>query len=186
MCDDYRRRYRRARQLGYEGVADRFERDEKNDYQFCRNMLANGWTKETVGEIDRIPIAPGQPAPKSGQGRNWLARAQHEGCYACVDGHGAEPEEPRNLQEVPGYVHDRNARRRAETALALGRNPSPGRGATGYKGGKGKEAAKGDGTGGKGLLLAMTSSIFKRLEVTAANVLQAESTLTCALFISVS
>ncbi len=48
-------------------------------------MLANGWTRETIEEIDRIAKAPGQPEPKAGQGDQLArVRAQHEGVYACV------------------------------------------------------------------------------------------------------
>ena len=112
--DDYRRRFRRAKAFGFASVVDRWENDSKNDYEFRRHMMANVWTRETIEEIDRIASAPGQPEPKAGQGRNWLARAQHEGWRARVDGHGDLPEEPRP-DMIPEYVLDRNARRRAET-----------------------------------------------------------------------
>ena len=83
--------------------------------------MANGWTRETIEEIDRIANAPGQPEPKFGQGRTWLARAQHEGWCERVDGRGTAPESERRPENIPEHVHDRNARRRAETALATGR-----------------------------------------------------------------
>ncbi len=67
-----------------------------------------------------------------------------------MDGHGAESEEPRNPQDILDYVYHRNALRRAETVLALGSLPSPGRGATGYQGAKGKDTAKGKSKGNKG------------------------------------
>ncbi len=105
-------------------------------------MMSYGWTKERVEEIDRIANAPGQPEPKTGQGRNWL-RAQHGGWYELVDGHGAAPETERRPENIPEYVHDRNAHRRAETALATGRCPEPGREKAGY-------GAKGKPKGGKG------------------------------------
>ncbi len=131
--DDYQRRLRRATSMRFESVADRWEKDSKSEYEFRRNMMANGWTRETIEEIDRIANAPGQPEPKVGQGRNGLARAQHEGWYSRVDGHGAAPEEERLPHQIPEYVHDRNARRRAETTIATGRLPSLGRGKFSYK-----------------------------------------------------
>ncbi len=97
-------------------------------------MMANGWTRETIKEIDRIANAPRQPEPKAGQGKNWLARTQHEGGYARADGLGAALEDERLPRQIPEYVHDRNARRRVETALATWRLPSLGRGKAGYKG----------------------------------------------------
>ncbi len=92
-------------------------------------MWANGWTEETVQEIDKIAEAPGQPVPKAGQGRSWHERAQHEGWYDRIEGHGAEAAVPMDSRNVPEYVHNRNAQRRAETAIAKGQLPEPGRGA---------------------------------------------------------
>ena len=43
MRDDYKRRSRRAKRLGYDNVLDRFRRDDANNFKFRVNMLANGW-----------------------------------------------------------------------------------------------------------------------------------------------
>ncbi len=113
--------------------------------------MATGRAKETIEETDRLAQSPRQPELKAGHGRDWFARAQHEGWYVRVDGHGAAPEEERRPDQIPEYFHDRNARRLAETALATGPFPSPGRGSTGYKGAsKDKTAAKGEAAKGKG------------------------------------
>ncbi len=100
--------------------------DPKENFKFRCNMLANGWTEETVREIDAIAEAPGQPVPKAGQGRSWHQRRQVEGWYDRVDGHGAETETPIGERNVPEYVHVRNAQRRAEKAIARGQLPDPG------------------------------------------------------------
>ena len=83
--------------------------------------------------------------PKAGQGRNWFQRNQSEGWFDRVDGHGAETERPIAERNVPQYVHERNAQRRAETALATGRLPEPGKGSSGYQEAKGKGPGKGKG-----------------------------------------
>ena len=70
--------------------------------------------------------------PKAGQGRNYLQRKQSEGYYDRVDGHGAAPQTERRPENIPEYVHDRNGRRRAETALVTGQCPEPGCGKSGY------------------------------------------------------
>ena len=46
---------------------------------------------------------------------------------------------------MPQYVYARNAQRRAETALATGRLPEPGKGSSGYQEAKGKGPGKGKG-----------------------------------------
>ncbi len=46
--DDYRRRLRRAKSMGFESDVDRWRIDSKNDYGFRRNMMASGWTRETI------------------------------------------------------------------------------------------------------------------------------------------
>jgi hypothetical protein len=145
MRDDYKRRFRRATRLGFSSVLDRFQRDDANNFKFRCNMLANGWTEESIKEIDKIATAPGQPVPKAGQGRNWFQRNQSEGWFDRVDGHGAETERPIAERNVPQYVHERNAQRRAETALATGRLPEPGKGSSGYQEAKGKGPGKGKG-----------------------------------------
>ena len=145
MRDDYRRRWRRAKQLGFTSVHDRFMNDPKENFKFRCNMLANGWTEETVREIDAIAEAPGQPVPKAGQGRTWHQRTQYEGWYDRVDGHGAETETPIDQRNVPEYVHVRNAQRRAETAIAKGQLPEPGKSRSGYQEAKGKGPGKGKG-----------------------------------------
>ena len=120
-------------------------RDDTDNYKFRCNMLANGWTDSTVKEIDDIAEAPGQPVPKAGQGRNWYQRSQAEGWYDRVDGHGAEAETPIEERNVPQYVYVRNAQRKAETAIAMGRLPEPGKGCGGYQDAKGKGPGKGKG-----------------------------------------
>jgi hypothetical protein len=145
MRDDYRRRWRRAKKLGYESVLDRFQRDDLNKYKFRINMLSHGWTEATIAEIDAIATAPGQPVPKPGEGRNWFQRKQSEGYYDRIDGHGCETEKPIAERNVPAYVHERNAQRRAETALAAGQLPVPGKGSEGYTAAKGKSKGKGKG-----------------------------------------
>jgi hypothetical protein len=124
-------------------VLDRFQRDKKDNYKFRINMLAHGWTEETIAEIDAIATAPGEPVPKPGQGRNYLQRKQHEGYYDRVDGHGCETDKPIAERNVPAYIHERNAQRRAETALARGQAPDPGKGSWGYSAAKGKSKGKG-------------------------------------------
>jgi hypothetical protein len=138
MRDDYRRRYRRATRLGFDSVLDRFQRDKKDNYKFRINMLAHGWTEETIAKIDEIALSEGQPMPKAGQGRNYLQRQQSEGYYDRVDGHGFEADRPIEERNVPAYVHERNAQRRAETALAVKQLPVPGKGSQGYAAAKGK------------------------------------------------
>jgi hypothetical protein len=138
MRDDYRRRWRRAKRLGYESVLDRFQRDEKDNFKFRINMLAHGWTEETIAMIDEVATSEGQPMPRAGQGRNYLQRQQSEGYYDRVDGHGCEADKPITERNVPAYVHERNAQRRAETALAAKQLPVPGKGSQGYTAAKGK------------------------------------------------
>jgi hypothetical protein len=74
LRDDYRRHWRSAKQQGFLSKYDRFMNDPKGNYKFRCNMLANGWTEETVREIDAIAEAHGQPVPKAGQGRTWHQR----------------------------------------------------------------------------------------------------------------
>ena len=131
--------------MGFTSVHDRFMNDPKENFKFRCNMLANGWTEETVREIDAIAEAPGQPVPKAGQGRTWHQRTQYEGWYDRVDGHGAETATPIDQRNVPEYVHVRNAQRRAETAIAKGQLPEPGKGRSGYQEAKGKGPGKGKG-----------------------------------------
>ena len=126
-------------------MLDRFQRDDLNNYKFRINMLSHGWTEATIAEIDAIATAPGQPVPKPGEGRNWLQRKQSEGYYDRIDGHGCETEKPIAERNVPAYVHGRNAQRRAETALAAGQLPVPGKGSEGYTAAKGKSKGKGKG-----------------------------------------
>ena len=76
--------------------------------------------------------------PKAGEGRNYLQRQQSEGYYDRVDGHGCEADKPIAERNVPAYVHERNAQRRAETALAAKQLPVPGKGSQGYAAAKGK------------------------------------------------
>jgi hypothetical protein len=117
---------------------DRFQRDEKNNFKFRINMLAHGWTEETIAKIDEVATSEGQPMPKAGEGRNYLQRQQSEGYYDRVDGHGCEADKPIAERNVPAYVHERNAQRRAETALAAKQLPVPGKGSQGYTAAKGK------------------------------------------------
>ena len=138
MRDDYRRRFRRAKELGFKSVLDRFQHDDKDNYKFRINMLANGWTEETIATIDEVATSEGIPVPKAGEGRNRLQREQSEGWYDRVDGHGAEADRPIDERNVPPYVHERNAQRRAETALATNQLPTPGKGSWGYQAAKGK------------------------------------------------
>ncbi len=126
-------------------MLDRFQHEDKDNHKSRCNMLANGWTEETVKEIGIIAVAPGQPVPKAGQGKSWFQRSQVEGWYDRVDGHGAEAETPVEEHNVPQYVHARNAQRKAETALAAGRLPEPGKGSGGYQEAKGKGPGKGKG-----------------------------------------
>ena len=81
--------------------------------------------------------------PKPGEGRNWLQRKQSGGYYDRIDGHGCETEKPIAERNAPAYVHERNAQRRAETALAAGQLPVPGKGSEGYSAAKGKGKGKG-------------------------------------------
>ena len=76
--------------------------------------------------------------PKAGEGRDYLQRRQSEGYYDRVDGHGFDTDKPIEERNVPPYVHERNAQRRAETALAAKQLPVPGKGSQGYKAAKGK------------------------------------------------
>ena len=138
MRDDYRRRYRRAKNLGFKSVLDRFQHDDKDNYKFRINMLAHGWTEETVAMIDEVATSEGIPMPKAGEGRNYLQRQQSEGFYDRVDGHGFAADKPIEERNVPPYVLERNAQRRAETALAAKQLPAPGKGSEGYKAAKGK------------------------------------------------
>ena len=131
-------------------VHDRFMNDDKRNFKFRCNILANGWTEETVREIDANVEAPGQPVPEASQGPAWHQRTQYEGWYDRVDGHGTETETPIDQRNVPEYVHVRNAQRRAETATAKGQLPEPGKGRSGYQEAKGKGPGKGKGQKGRG------------------------------------
>ena len=144
--DDFRKRYRRAKAMGFESVVDRWDNDEKDDFLFRRNMIAEGWSRADVERVDEVAMSEGRPQPKRGDGTGRTAedRRRYEGEYQRVSVAGAQPDTERDAAQIPNYVFQRNARRKAETAYWRGEEYS-GPGAEGYgdKGkGKGKDSAK--------------------------------------------
>jgi hypothetical protein len=109
---DQRRRFKRylkrAHQLGFNSVADRFF----NDYTFRSNMIDGGWDEFTISMIDDGAIA--QRAEPKGRSREQRGRA--EGYF---HGHAAGAEAmqfPQGALDRPEDLRVANARRREEYA----------------------------------------------------------------------
>ena len=148
MRDDFRNRWGRAKALGWSSVLDRWDNDDKDDYLFRRNLMGEGWSREDIKRVDEVACSEGKPVPKRGDGTGRSAdeRYRYEGEYQRVSVSGALPETERDPAQIPHYVHQRNARRKAESAYWRGEmfeGPgAEGFGETGKEKGKGKDAAK--------------------------------------------
>ena len=102
---DYLHRYKRARRLEYESVADRFQRDRL----FRNQMQAQGWNDETIVDIDEIASADLRANP----GRTWYERQKYEGFY---DKHIEDPQgRPNRDAKLAPCNRIANVRRKQET-----------------------------------------------------------------------
>ena len=50
--DDARKRRRRAEQQGFKSITHRFETDDRNNYEFRRQLEESGWTYDMLREAD--------------------------------------------------------------------------------------------------------------------------------------
>ena len=124
-------------------MADRWDRDDRQNFLFQRQMMSEGWAREDAVKVDEVANSKGESPSRKGEGtgRSRAQPSQHEGFYDRVSMKGAQPDMERELQNIPHYVHQRNAARRAEAAMAHGQEVS-GLGSEGY-GTKGKGKRKG-------------------------------------------
>ena len=68
MRDDFRKRWRRAKALGWSSVLDRWDNDDKDDYLFRHNLMGEGWSREDIKRVDEVACSEGKPVPKRGDG----------------------------------------------------------------------------------------------------------------------